>query len=289
MQDQEPPADELLFVLARQDIEAAVEAERRRLALLLERQVTDPLHLLVAQANVYEQTLGSNPAARLALSVLASLARQALQQVRDLEENLRPGVLDSLGLEPALESLAGQVQRTHGLRVELVLERLRERLPPTLERALYRIVQEALERATHTAHASRVFIRLTCRPGELAFAITDDGLPMTGSDIPSLSAACTRVTRLGGRVAWRAGASSGMELVITMPLDNPVQLTEREREVVELLAEGLSNKEIARRLALSPRTVNFHLDNLYAKLGVHSRTEAAIHALRRGWVWPEKG
>jgi NarL family two-component system response regulator LiaR len=55
-------------------------------------------------------------------------------------------------------------------------------------------------------------------------------------------------------------------------------------EVIQLLAEGLSNKEIARLLFISPRTVNFHLDNIYSKLGVNSRTEAAIYALRYGWV-----
>jgi DNA-binding NarL/FixJ family response regulator len=55
-------------------------------------------------------------------------------------------------------------------------------------------------------------------------------------------------------------------------------------EVIQLLAEGLSNKEIAGLLFISPRTVNFHLDNIYSKLGVSSRTEAVIYALRHGWV-----
>ena len=57
-------------------------------------------------------------------------------------------------------------------------------------------------------------------------------------------------------------------------------LTEREREVLSLLAEGLSNKAIAARLYLSVRTVEGHLTNAYGKLGVHSRTEAALLAAR---------
>jgi len=67
-------------------------------------------------------------------------------------------------------------------------------------------------------------------------------------------------------------------------LTKPIELTPRELDVIRLVAEGLSNKEIGQLLAISPRTVNFHLDNLFAKLGVRSRTEAAIFALRQGWI-----
>ncbi len=59
-------------------------------------------------------------------------------------------------------------------------------------------------------------------------------------------------------------------------------LTEREREMLSLLAEGLSNKTIAARLYLSVRTVEGHLASLYARLGVHSRTEAVLIAVRSG-------
>lgn len=58
------------------------------------------------------------------------------------------------------------------------------------------------------------------------------------------------------------------------------ELTVREREVLALLAEGLSNKEIAARLYLSVRTVEGHLTTAYGKLNVHSRTEAALLAAR---------
>jgi DNA-binding NarL/FixJ family response regulator len=61
-------------------------------------------------------------------------------------------------------------------------------------------------------------------------------------------------------------------------------LSERELEVLGEAARGLPNKEIARRLSLSVRTVHTHLGNIFAKLGVGSRTEAVLLALRRGWV-----
>ena len=59
-------------------------------------------------------------------------------------------------------------------------------------------------------------------------------------------------------------------------------LTPREREVLEMLAEGLSNKEIAWRLNISEHTVKFHVASVFAKLDVSTRTEAVMQGLRRG-------
>ena len=53
------------------------------------------------------------------------------------------------------------------------------------------------------------------------------------------------------------------------------RLTPREREILDLVAEGRTNAEIAERLWVSPLTVRKHLENVYAKLGVHTRTAAA--------------
>ncbi|MBF6589905.1 MAG: response regulator transcription factor [Ktedonobacterales bacterium] len=61
-------------------------------------------------------------------------------------------------------------------------------------------------------------------------------------------------------------------------------LSEREMEVLHEAARGLSNKDIARRLELSVRTIHTHLGNIFAKLGVGSHTEAVLLALRSGWI-----
>jgi serine/threonine protein kinase/DNA-binding CsgD family transcriptional regulator len=276
------PLEAVLASRYAEDTAAAIEAERRRLAQLLQSHVIESLNLLLSQANAYEQTLGANPTARMAVSVLNSLAQQTLQQARDLENNLRPTILETLGLEPALEALIGQVRRAYGLQINLAVARLPERLPPRLELALFRGTQAALERAIHQGHASEVTIRLERHHERLIFHLADNGLGRATQPADILGSVCQRLEQLGGVVKTGPVPEGGFELTVTFAFTSPVQLTSRELEVLQLLARGLSNKQIARAMSITPRTVNFHLDNIYSKLGVSSRTEAVIAAMRQG-------
>jgi NarL family two-component system response regulator LiaR len=61
-------------------------------------------------------------------------------------------------------------------------------------------------------------------------------------------------------------------------------LTGRELEVLKLAARGMTNREIAQELVISVRTVQVHLSNVFSKMGVGSRTEAVLDALRKGWI-----
>jgi ATP/maltotriose-dependent transcriptional regulator MalT len=76
------------------------------------------------------------------------------------------------------------------------------------------------------------------------------------------------------------GEQQTADLPLTSPRPNPLvePLTEREREVLRLLLEGASNREIAHRLVLSVNTVKRHVYNICGKLGVQSRTQAIIRA-----------
>jgi DNA-binding NarL/FixJ family response regulator len=66
--------------------------------------------------------------------------------------------------------------------------------------------------------------------------------------------------------------------------DNPEPLTGRENDVLRLIAEGMSNKEIAQALGIGEKTVKTHVSNILGKLGVLSRTQAALYAVREGLV-----
>jgi DNA-binding NarL/FixJ family response regulator len=71
--------------------------------------------------------------------------------------------------------------------------------------------------------------------------------------------------------------------------EDPDALTDREREVLELIVDGItSNRQLARRLDVSENTVKFHVRNILDKLHLHNRTQAVAHALRHGMVQPDE-
>jgi DNA-binding NarL/FixJ family response regulator len=94
---------------------------------------------------------------------------------------------------------------------------------------------------------------------------------------PQHTIACIRQV-FRGQLVFPAAAKRWL-LGVSAPPDS-AQLTAREREVLALLAEGLTNAELARRMRVSGNTVKFHLQNLYPKLGVSNRTEAVALFLR---------
>ena len=63
-----------------------------------------------------------------------------------------------------------------------------------------------------------------------------------------------------------------------MPVDQNLLLTERERQIILVLSEGITNKEIGRRLGLTEGTVKVHLHRIYQKLAIHNRTALAVLA-----------
>lgn len=76
-------------------------------------------------------------------------------------------------------------------------------------------------------------------------------------------------------------------LLLSLPSNSPISptsLTPREIEVLQMLAEGLGNKAIARRLTISEHTVKFHIGSIFSKLNASSRTEAAILGARQGFI-----
>ena len=86
-----------------------------------------------------------------------------------------------------------------------------------------------------------------------------------------------------GQVQLTPKAAARLMQAIAAP-ESPEALTERETEVLRLLAQGQSNKQIARSLNNTEKTIKTHVSRILSKLGVQSRTQAALYAIRTGLV-----
>ncbi len=99
---------------------------------------------------------------------------------------------------------------------------------------------------------------------------------VTGADLANAIRAAH-----AGRITLSSEATEALVHAAANPIVPADELTEREREVLALMVDGLSNQEIANRLFLSLGTVKFHTGNIYSKLGVDSRVAAVTLAIQR--------
>lgn len=125
---------------------------------------------------------------------------------------------------------------------------------------------------------------LTARPHAGAAALAAGARAVVRRDadpqvlVAALAAAASGLVAFDPAVAdSRAAADRSEDRVVE-------ELTPREGEVLALMAEGLTNRQIAGRLGVSDHTVKFHVDTILGKLGAHSRTEAVTRAARAGLI-----
>jgi signal transduction histidine kinase len=131
-------------------------------------------------------------------------------------------VLAHLGLLPALESLAEKVAKRTGIRVFVVGD-ADMRLPPGVETALYRIVQEALNNAVKHAAARSVWIGLQCTPHKVTCSVRDDGRGFDAMRWPQaqglgLTGIRERLSTLGGSMRLTTAPSKGTTIQADIPL-----------------------------------------------------------------------
>ena len=160
----------------------AQEEERRRLARELHDQTGQELSTLLLGLKLFRDAAARPapdlPALRTQAAELAELARSTLDGVRTLALELRPRMLDDLGLATALRAYAEEWSARAGVPVEFTAELGDTKIPSNTEIAVYRLVQEALVNVAKHADASRVSVRLERRDGELLAEVHDNGRGM---------------------------------------------------------------------------------------------------------------
>lgn len=202
----------------------ALEEAAKRIAHALH----DEAGQLLASVHLELQAVARElpPPARERLQEARRLLDQIESDLRQLSHELRPTILDDLGLQPALEFLAEGISKRAGVSID-VDGSTAGRLPPRIEIALYRIVQEALTNVTKHAQATRVHVRLQQEPGAIRCSVRDDGV---GFDVSAVLARRgerglgligirERVDALGGTREIRSAPGRGTELLLTIPLE----------------------------------------------------------------------
>lgn len=161
---------------------SAQEEERKRIARELHDGVGQMLTSLMVGIRTMQRIDDADLNARR-MDELCTTAGETLEQVRTLSRELRPSLLDDLGLAAALERYAAEYARTHpGVNVDLHCD-LPSRLPSPIETALYRIVQEAMTNAARHGRATTVSVLISRRTNTVQAIVEDDG---SGFDVESV-------------------------------------------------------------------------------------------------------
>ncbi len=206
---------------ALQRVVSAQELERRRLARELHDETGQALTSILLGLRGLEE-VKDEQTLRASVAEVRDLVRSTLQDVRRLAVELRPTALDDFGLVAALERLTHSFGEQTGIAIEFVQTVPDGRLPPEVETALYRIVQESLTNVVKHARADSVSIVLTRKADSVSVLVEDDGIGFEpGRERPEglgLLGMRERVSLLGGRVAVESRPGSGTTFVAEVPL-----------------------------------------------------------------------
>ena len=150
-----------------------------------------------------------------------------LHTVRDLSHLLHPALLDDLGLAAATEWYLKGFGKRHGVRTDLLHDRMDERLAPETEAAVYRIIQEALTNVAKHANATSCRVYLQRLTNTLLVTIEDDGVGFDPAETRSpdgthglgLVGIRERVAQLHGTVRLESGSGRGTRLTVELPAE----------------------------------------------------------------------
>ncbi len=134
-----------------------------------------------------------------------------------------------------------------------------------------------------TAHDEAQAIFELLENGALGYVLKDEALETLANAVRAAAGGKSWLSpTIASQVVQRAVGPPARAIQATCATPVSEGLTQRELEILALLAEGLDNTAIAQRLTITKRTVQNHTSNIYGKLGVTSRTEAVLYALRHG-------
>jgi signal transduction histidine kinase len=212
---------------------AAQEDERKHIARELHDQVGQALATLLVWLRSHESAGSSHEELTIKqfeLQEFKDVVSASMDIVRDLVLDLRPSALDDLGLVPALERFIQRCHDRHGIAIDFEMIGFEgERIPQTIETALYRITQEALSNIVQHASASHVSIVLTQRTGMVVLVVEDNGFGFDANWLfqnelvenwLGLAGMRERAELLGGKLTIESLPGEGATVYAEIPLEH---------------------------------------------------------------------
>ena len=195
---------------------AAQEAERLGIARNLHDEVGQVLTGVLLQLNSIGEAV---PEHREELAQAREAVRRALDEVRQISSELRPEMLEDLGLVSALTELSRSFARVADVRVEREFDTELPKLAPEIELAVYRIAQESLTNIARHASASRVTIALAPGHESVILRVADDGRGFAGAAVErgGLRSMRERALLVGGALAIKEAPEGGVEVRLEVP------------------------------------------------------------------------
>jgi two-component system NarL family sensor kinase len=219
--------EEMLRALTQRVVQAQ-ESERRLVALELHDHITQHLCAVLARWAALANKLPANEkASRGEVMKLSEMLGQTVEEVQRIARNLRPSVLDEMGLVPALRASCTEFADRTGVSLKLDCKPSPARLPTEVELALYRILQKSLENVEKHARARHVTVRLTKQGAIVQLTIKDDGIGFDPDQPPAkrkrkhdfgLLRMRERATYVGGALEIKSTRRAGTEIVVRIPL-----------------------------------------------------------------------
>jgi PAS domain S-box-containing protein len=200
------------------------EAERRRIARELHDEVGQGLTGLKLVLDGVDRI--PLDAARAQLRDMQELVNELLTRIRDLSLDLRPGMLDDLGLLPALLWLFGRYSAQTNVHVAFEHSGLDRRFSPEVETAAYRIVQEALTNVARHAGVRRATVRAWADARTVTVQVADEGsgfdpsVALAGATSSGVMGMRERAGLLGGQLTLESAPGAGTRLCAEFPLNN---------------------------------------------------------------------
>jgi signal transduction histidine kinase len=206
---------------------AAADEERRKLARDLHDEFGQKLISLQMLMDNLQQAVarGERPSSE-ACGSLTELTREIGTDLRAVIANLRPGVLEELGLVAAIEGVCSQIMTGQaGLQVSFSCNGIRGRLAPEVETVLFRVCQEALTNVVRHAGAHRVEVQLTCSYPDVILLVQDDGAGLPAAEPGSspltghfgLIGMRERVASVGGTLRMSSEPGRGTRIRVAIP------------------------------------------------------------------------